>query len=191
MGSQTIRVLGKESFSGYTAQPINAAYYMPGAYNGGYIHEPYGQNAYIDATYGDTQQFPYYGGYTYTPYYGDGQAYRNYAYQSSQAYPGAYGPYPGASGQHRGERLLQRYGQLHRHRGSPEAFPWITTTSAKLRSKQPRCLTFIDLKKAFDYLATEAVIEALLWVYLLTAKGLRRRSELREWIVLRESSPVI
>ncbi|KAK5984869.1 MARVEL domain-containing protein, partial [Trichostrongylus colubriformis] len=91
----------QDPFSGFTAQPINAAYYMPGAYNGGYSHEPYGQNAYIDAPYVDTQQFPYYGGYTYTPYYADGQAYRNYAYQSSQAYPGAYGPYPGASGAYR------------------------------------------------------------------------------------------
>ncbi|KAK6043982.1 hypothetical protein COOONC_18513, partial [Cooperia oncophora] len=91
----------KDPFSGVTAQPINAAYYMPGVYNGGYSHEPYGHNAYIDAAYVDTQQFPYYGGYTYTPYYADGQAYRNYAYQSSQAYPGAYGPYPGASGAYR------------------------------------------------------------------------------------------
>ncbi|VDL66550.1 unnamed protein product [Nippostrongylus brasiliensis] len=34
-------------FHDHTAQPINAAYYMPGVYNGGYIHEPYGHNAYI------------------------------------------------------------------------------------------------------------------------------------------------
>ncbi|XGW21702.1 hypothetical protein V3C99_004571 [Haemonchus contortus] len=94
-------VYTQDPFSGFTAQPINAAYYMPGVYNGGYSHEPYGHNAYIDTAYVDTQQFPYYGGYTYTPYYGDGQAYRNYAYQSSQAYPGAYGPYPGASGAYR------------------------------------------------------------------------------------------
>ncbi|WKX90487.1 hypothetical protein Q1695_009380 [Nippostrongylus brasiliensis] len=88
-------------FHDHTAQPINAAYYMPGVYNGGYIHEPYGHNAYIDAAYADTQQFPHYGGFTYAPFYGDGQAYRNYAYQSSQAYPGAYGPYPGSSGAYR------------------------------------------------------------------------------------------
>ncbi|KJH50000.1 hypothetical protein DICVIV_03873 [Dictyocaulus viviparus] len=76
---------------------------MPSAYNGGYTHEPYGHNAYIDTTYGDTQQFPYYDAYTYTPlYHGNGQSCYNYAYQSSQAaYPGAYGPYPGASGAYR------------------------------------------------------------------------------------------
>ncbi|KIH67642.1 hypothetical protein ANCDUO_02027 [Ancylostoma duodenale] len=75
---------------------------MPGVYNGGYSHEPYGQNAYIDSAYGDVQQYPYYGGYSYTPYYANGQAYHNQAYQaSSQAYPGAYGPYPGASGAYR------------------------------------------------------------------------------------------
>ncbi|EYC03011.1 hypothetical protein Y032_0096g2901 [Ancylostoma ceylanicum] len=92
----------QDPFCGFTAQPINAAYYMPGVYNGGYSHEPYGQNAYIDSAYGDVQQYPYYGGYSYTPYYANGQAYHNQAYQtSSQAYPGAYGPYPGASGAYR------------------------------------------------------------------------------------------
>ncbi|CAB3407018.1 unnamed protein product [Caenorhabditis bovis] len=70
--------------------PINGAYYMGGVYNPAYLHEPYGHNAYIDPTYGDTgqQQYPYYG-YNYSPY----------SYQS--AYPGAYGPYPGASGAYR------------------------------------------------------------------------------------------
>lgn len=92
----------QEPFRGFTAHSINAAtYYMPGVYNGGHTREHYGHNAYIDAAYSDTQQIPYYESYTYTPYHGNGQTYYNYGYQSSQAYPGAYGPYPGASGAYR------------------------------------------------------------------------------------------
>ncbi|CAD6184245.1 unnamed protein product [Caenorhabditis auriculariae] len=77
--------------------PINAAYYMGGVYNPGYLHEPYGHNVYIDAqSYGEQQQqqqsYPYYG-YNYSPY--------AYAPPTASAYPGAYGPYPGASGAYR------------------------------------------------------------------------------------------
>lgn len=77
--------------------PINGAYYMGGVYNPAYLHEPYGQNGYIDPTYGDTSQqhqqhqYPYYGYPNYS----------HYNYQQSSAYPGAYGPYPGASGAYR------------------------------------------------------------------------------------------
>ncbi|CAI2312750.1 unnamed protein product [Caenorhabditis sp. 36 PRJEB53466] len=75
--------------------PINGAYYMGGVYNPAYLHEPYGQNGYIDPTYGDTQQqqqqYPYYGYPSYS----------HYNYQPASAYPGAYGPYPGASGAYR------------------------------------------------------------------------------------------
>uniref|UniRef100_A0A8R1ID83 Uncharacterized protein n=1 Tax=Caenorhabditis japonica TaxID=281687 RepID=A0A8R1ID83_CAEJA len=74
--------------------PINGAYYMGGVYNPAYLHEPYGHNAYIDPTYGDsqpTQQYPYYGYPNYS----------HYNYHQNSAYPGAYGPYPGASGAYR------------------------------------------------------------------------------------------
>uniref|UniRef100_A0A1I7UAY9 MARVEL domain-containing protein n=1 Tax=Caenorhabditis tropicalis TaxID=1561998 RepID=A0A1I7UAY9_9PELO len=78
--------------------PINGAYYMGGVYNPAYLHEPYGQNGYIDPTYGDPNQqhqsqhqYPYYGYPNYS----------HYNYQQSSAYPGAYGPYPGASGAYR------------------------------------------------------------------------------------------
>uniref|UniRef100_A0A1I7WKZ2 YTH domain-containing protein n=1 Tax=Heterorhabditis bacteriophora TaxID=37862 RepID=A0A1I7WKZ2_HETBA len=75
----------------YSDQSINNAFYMGGMYNAGYTHEPYGHNVFIDpSSYGEPQQYPYYGGYSYGPY----------GYQGS-AYPGAYGPYPGTSGAYR------------------------------------------------------------------------------------------
>ncbi|CAI4231599.1 unnamed protein product [Auanema sp. JU1783] len=75
-------------------QPINVAYYMTGGmYNANpnaYLHEPYGQNAYID-NYADNTSYPFYGNYNFTPY----------PYQNSTVQPGAYGPYAGATSAYR------------------------------------------------------------------------------------------
>ncbi|RCN51397.1 hypothetical protein ANCCAN_02550 [Ancylostoma caninum] len=141
-----------DPFCGFTAQPINAAYYMPGVYNGGYSHEPYGQNAYIDSAYGDVQQYPYYGGYSYTPYYANGQAYHNQAYQpSSQAYPGAYGPYPGASGAYRPYPQPQP-SPPRRSRTAPSRAvpPTVRTTATSRKSRGLSADPFEKRFKAFS-----------------------------------------
>ncbi|CAI5439273.1 unnamed protein product [Caenorhabditis angaria] len=108
-GAGTVKIIPASAFRdvslyhqnfGYDYQeplghPINGAYYMGGVYNPAYLHEPYGQNGYIDPTYGDPHQHAYYGGgggYNYSPY--------NY-HPHASIYPGAYGPYPGASGAYR------------------------------------------------------------------------------------------
>ncbi|PAV71167.1 hypothetical protein WR25_07356 [Diploscapter pachys] len=75
--------------------PVNASYYMGDAYNPAYLHEPYGQNAYIDSAYGDY-------GPSYPAYYSGASAAYPSAYGSGGVYPGAYGPsYPQASATYR------------------------------------------------------------------------------------------